>query len=394
MDSKTLDAFYKNPQNFKSKYLGPIKYEGQVIAQYHHPNRLITELLGENSSKQFTSVQIIGSPGTGKTTLATFIAHGIHTRDSSYVVYHFGKSELLRFDQVLDSLPTDRNLILIFDDVSLAFKLISGDQKTKILQALTEARHPKLEKTDRKVIIISITHYGNALEKLVRSQGSWKLYTDMNNEEQQNFNSITKGYFKNKVDSFAKIILDQFRKQEFEIAITNNKSRIYKINDPFRFVMYYDNSRVRFALVPAHSCNLCSKDKKQIKKTEATPDEIIDLAQKYYSNHGIAGLKLALLVSGQTAQYQNQLIYSYNTCKEILSSFDIDLEQLALRMRERAQIKGTRLYTIRKKKTDFVADLEKIRANQSIEPISNDIEPNESELTEEQTSDELECIQN
>lgn len=366
-----------------SKYLGWIKYEDQAIAQYHNPMILVRELLGENKTKAFTSVQIIGSPGTGKTTLATFIAHETHIIDPSYLIFHFGKSELLRFDQVLDSLPTDRNLILIFDDVSLAFKLISGEQKTKILQALTEARHPKLEKTDRKVIIISITHYGNALEKLVRSQGSWKIFTDMNNEEQQNFNAITKGYFKNKVDSFARIILDQFRKGEFTVNVTNHKTRTHKINDPFRFVMYYDNSRVRFALVPSHSCNLCSKDKKQIKKTKATPDEIIELAQKYYANHGISGLKLALLTTGQTAQYQNQLIYSYNTCRELLSSFDIDLESLALRMRERAQIKGTRLYTIKKKKTDFIADLEKIRTNQTIEAISNEVEPELSEIDQD-----------
>ncbi len=391
MNSQQLAQFYKEHKS-KGIYKGWITYENHAIAQWHNPNILIKELHGENQTKQFTSVQIIGSPGTGKTTLATTIAHGIHTRDPNYLVFHFGKHELLRFDTVLDSLPTDRDLILIFDDVSLAFKLISGEQKTKILQALTEARHPKLEKTDRKVIIISITHYGNALEKLVRSQGSWKFFTDMNNEEQQNFNAITKGYFKNKVDGFARTVLDQFRKGEFKVNVTANKFHTYKINDPFRFVMYFDNSRVRFALVPAHSCNLCSKDKKQIKKTQATPDEIIQLAQKYYANHGIAGLKLALLTTGQTAQYQNQVIYSYNTCKEILSSFDINLEQLAQRMRERAQIRGTRLYTIRKKKTDFVADLEKIRNKTDIEPISNDIEPEEIKLEEEQTREEIECI--
>jgi hypothetical protein len=378
MNLKQIDQFYADLKQNKAHYLGYVMYEGQRIAQWHHPIRMIEDIHGENQTKQFTSIQIIGSPGTGKTTLATFIAHEIHSRDPSYLVYHFGKKEILNFDTVLDSLP-NRNVILVFDDVSLVFKLIKDqDRKTKVLQTLTEARHPKFESSDRKVIVIANTHYSNALEKLWRSQGNWKMYTDLNNEEQGNFNAITKGYYKSKVANFSSITLEQFRKKEFTVSLTSTRTKTYETNKPFRFIMAYDNSKLRFFLIPAKSCNLCSRDKRMTKKTEATPDEIIKLAEKYYDKHGIAGLKLALLAAGRTEQYQNQLVYAYNTSKEILSAFDIDLEKLALRMRERAQIRGSRLYTIRKKKTDFAADLEKIRHSQNVEPITDEVEPNDA----------------
>ena len=60
------------------------------------------------------------------------------------------------------------DLILIFDDISLVFKLKEGQaKKSEILSALTEARHPKFASEDRKVIIIANIHYMNSIERNV-----------------------------------------------------------------------------------------------------------------------------------------------------------------------------------------------------------------------------------
>lgn len=354
-------------RSLQNSYLGPIEYMGQKIAQYHNPKIFIEDILGENRTKQFTSILIIGSPGTGKTTLATFIAHGIHTLED-YLVVHLKKRELLNFDQIMENLP-NRNVILIFDDVSLIFKNITDPTKrTTILTTLTEARHPKFENSDRRVIVIANIHYVNAIEKMWRSQGGWKFYTDLSNEEIQNFNHMTKSKFKHKVEVFSKVTTEQFRKGRFTVSLTNNKDSTYTIDKPFRFIMCYDSSSLRFFLVPDETCNFCDPRANKHKKTKATPQEIIKLAEKYYGKDGRAGMKLALMLAGHTEQFRNKVVYSLNTSKEILSTFETDNEKIALQLREDAQIKDPRLYSIRRKKTDFVKDLEQIRQEQQPKP--------------------------
>lgn len=365
MDSRQILKDRLAGTNRKSglKYLGPIIYEGQKIAQFHNPDLFINDIFGENESKQFTSILIIGSPGTGKTTLATFIGHELHTRNPYYIV-HLGKKELLNFDRIMDSLP-NQDIILIFDDVSLIFKHIKDPiKRTTILTTLTEARHPKFQTKDRKVVVIANIHYVNSIEKMWRSQGSWKIYTDMSNEEIQNFNYMTKSEFKQKVKVFAQITLEQFRRHKFTVSLTNNTKETYTINKPFRFIMVYDNSSLRFFLVPNKSCNICSSEKNKQSKVKAIPKDIIALSEKYYGKYGPKGLKDALIILGQTAQLQNKEVYAMNNAMEILSTFDVDPEELSLELRRRAQIKGTRIYTIHKKKTDFLKDLEDIQKNE------------------------------
>lgn len=345
------------------RYLGSIKYKDTDIAQYHNPNLFIRDILGENETKQFTSILIIGSPGTGKTTLATFIGHQLHTL-GDYLVIHFKRKDLLKFDVVMASLP-NRNLVLIFDDVSLVFKNIQDPEKrAKILTTLTEARHPNFEDTDRRIVVIANIHYTNAIEKMWRSQGGWKIYTDLSGEEIDNFNHMTKGRYKHQVDIFSRITTDMFRRKKFTVSLTNRQTKEYTIDKPFRFVMCYDNSTVRFFLTPQEFCSYCAEGENQHVKIKAHPNDVIKLAKKYYKDDGIAGLKLALLVAGHTEQYRNKTVYAFNTGQDILQSIEVDREELALELRKKAQIKDTRLYTIRKKKVDYLKDLEDIQKNE------------------------------
>ena len=67
-------------------------------------------------------------------------------------------------------------------------------------------------------------------------------------------------------------------------------------------------------------------------------------------------------------QYPNRPIYAYNIAMALLSTFEIDKESLATYYRETARIKDKRLYTSKRKKTDFFADLDEIRAK-NISPL-------------------------
>ena len=365
MDSRTV-LRNAGKASGAGKYYGAIKYKGEEIAQWHNPKLFIQDILGENRTKQFTSILLIGGMGSGKTTLRKFINHEIHTQDD-FLVYNLTAKELATFDTFIDTLP-NRNLILNFEDVSLVFKTLKDPaQRNRILQTMTEARHPKFENSDRRIITISEIHYLHATEKMHRSLGSWKFWTDLSTEELQNFNHMTKGRYNQKAEIFAKTVTNQFRKGKFEVSLTNKKRRIYETNKPFRFVMCFDNINLRFFLVPAESCAFCSSDKGHLRKTKATPQQIIKLAEKYYKKDGVAGLKQALLFAGHTHQFRNNLVYAMNTAKEILATFDVNKEELADVLRKRAQIPDKRLYTIKAKKKNFEADLEAIVNEQTSE---------------------------
>jgi len=244
LDSKQIsESRYKS--SFKKKYFGAIKFEGEEIAQWHNPKLFINDILGENRTKQFTSILLIGGMGSGKTTLSRFISHEIHTRED-FLVYNLGKKELMSFDTYIDTLP-NRNLVLCFRDISLAFKTMKDpQQRNRVLQAITEARHPKWENSERRIISISEIHYIHATEKMHRSLGTWKFYTDLSTEELQNFNHITKGRYSTKAEIFAHTVTDMFRKSEFTVSLTNKKRRKYYTDKPFRFIMCFDNVSLRF----------------------------------------------------------------------------------------------------------------------------------------------------
>lgn len=384
------------------RYKGAIDYKGQKIAQWHNPKLFLDELYGENQTKQFTSLMAIGTPGTGKSSLLTFISHGMHTRNPNYYVMHCYKKHLLQLDKTIESAPPNRDLVMNFHDVSSVFKLVkSPEQKARILETLTEARHPLLVETDRKVLVNVNVHYENSMEKMWRSQGSWKVYTDMSSDEAQVFNGKTHNRYDHKVDIFQKTVLDQFRKKEFTVSLTNNKTQTYVTGGVeqdnkrsnfygkkgiFRFIMVYDTIGVKFYLIPLEYCGLCHEKGQDLKKTEATPKEIDQLICKYYgTKDGRAGMKLALVNAGVTHQFRNKPVYAYNIAYDLLSTFDVNKEELADYYRDIAQIKDKRLYTPRKKKVDFFADLKAIRA-QNVSPLGN-LTLNKMKITDQEDID-------
>lgn len=360
--STDLGSKARELRNSKLKYQGAIQFHGVPIAQWHNPKILIDELIAENQVKRFTSALIIGTPGTGKTTLADFLVHEIHKKKPSYLVKNFGKKEVLNFGNVLDSLPNE-DLIMKLDDISLVFKMKEGQSnKNEILSALTEARHPKFENSDRKIMIFSNIHYMNSIEKMWRSQGGWKIYTDMSNEERLNFNAITKSQFDNKLKQFAKTTRDQFLKGKFTIKKSKKELQEYTTDHPGRLFMCYDGNYPRFFFSVKESCLTCSGTKNEYMKL--TPAQIIELISKHYGNDGIAGLKMELLRAGETAQFRNNTIYSYFDAKKLLTTFDIEggMEALGMALRKRAKIPDKKLKHVKKKSNDIIEEAKKLQS--------------------------------
>lgn len=364
-------------------YVGPIIYEGKKIAQFYNPKLLIDDIIAENKTKRFTNILNIGTPGTGKSTLAGFIAHEIHTKAPNYHVVWFDKYNLMNFDIVMDRLP-NRDVIMIFDDVSLIFKLIRDKTKRyEILSALTEARHPKLG-GDRRVIIIANIHYLHSMDKMWRSQGSWKIYTDLSLEEQQNFNHITKSRYKALVNTFSKTSVQMFRKLNFELRLTASAdSKVtYETDNPFRVMMCFDNVYLRFFVYTKKSCKICEKKVAILNPgPKVDSNKIFDVLKKHYQNDGIMGLKLALFLTGRSKQYRNRIMYGFNIAKDIITTLNVDLDDLEKTIRKRQNIKDKRAKT---PKSNVEKILEELKTQEEISmdvfnEISDDIPDDQEE---------------
>lgn len=337
---KTADLIQKindkSSQAAKAKYMGPIKYMNTDIAQYYNPTLVINDIINENQTKNFTSILLIGTPGTGKTTLATFLAHSIHTQ-TNFKVKWFGKEDIRNLDNVLKDLPAE-DYILIFDDVSMAIKRIKDPQKRlDVLEALTTIRHPA-SGADRNIITIANIHYMFALEKIWRDQGSWKIFTDLQGEELQNFNNYTRFNFSRKAETFSGIALDQFRKKTFWLKTSNNsEKKPYTTNKPFRFVMVHDGVKLRFMLVPRLGCSECSGES-YVKKPKIHAAPLVDVLAAKYGKDGTLALKFLAWTKGQNEQVRKPLKYALDDVIKMDGLYDIDWPKVAISLREKSGI--------------------------------------------------------
>ena len=352
---------------YGSKYQGPIKYKDTEIAQWHNPKLFLEGLFNENRNKRFTSILNIGAMGSGKSTVRRFIEHHAHEKKGYYVV-NFTADDMPHLDERLADLPLNRDLFMAFEDVSLVFKLMSGERKNRALATITTARHPNLGNTrdskikapDRRIMIVSEIHYIPAMEKMMRSFSSWRFYSDMSEEEEGIFNHATRGKYQTKVDTYRKLVLNQFRKSEFTVSLTASQNKTYEIDKPFRLVMCYDTARVRFFLVPREDCSLCNADYEA--QPNATAEELIKLMESYDPKHATQALKTVLAVKNYSDQYPRDLARTIEVAKHAMASVRVPPEALAMALRKKSKYTGKPYKHSRLKKRDYMADLARIRA--------------------------------
>ena len=353
---------------YGSKYQGPIKYKDTEIAQWHNPKLFLEGLFNENRNKRFTSILNIGAMGSGKSTVRRFIEHHAHEKKGYYVV-NFTADDMPHLDERLADLPLNRDLFMAFEDVSLVFKLMSGERKNRALATITTARHPNLGNTrdskikapDRRIMIVSEIHYIPAMEKMMRSFSSWRFYSDMSEEEEGIFNHATRGRYAQKVETYRKLVLRQFRKSEFRVSLTANTDKTYKIDDPFRLVMCYDTAEVRFFLVPMESCSMC--DAEWQAKPNATPEDLIRLMESYDPKHATQALKTILAVKNYSDQFPRDLARTIEVGKQAMASVRVDPAQLATALRKKSKYTGKPYKHSRLKKRNYMQDLEELRKN-------------------------------
>ena len=255
------------------------------------------EILNVNRGIDVVKINLIGSPSTGKTTLAKTLAHLIHQEaDSPYIVKIFTRAELLDMENTLSKLQP-LNHVMIFDDVSW---LVAGNNKAKIDQVqktFTEIRHLPGGQ-DIKAIIIFNFHYSMAVPKHLR-QANFFGFTDMGSSETENAQKLLglRNMFR----------IEEFRRATFEAGSTYKDATeekpeqlatfsyklgkmgkfTYTYRQPFAPALWWNNNSLRHIVFPTREwidpiCNYCSGTAVTA-ENKGDAQEFFDRANKAYN---------------------------------------------------------------------------------------------------------------
>ena len=285
---------------------------------------------------------LIGGMGSGKTTLCTFLAHELHKK-GNYVIKWFGKEDIRNIDKIFETLPPAPH-VLIFDDVSKALEGMPADRKRQIIQALTEVRHDKGRQNARKIITIVNVHYMMSFEKFWRSQGGIKIFTDIQREELNNINQMTKGIYARKLESFLKICDDQFTNKEFTVSLTERRDKTYTTNEPFRFAMVLDRKGVRFFLYYLDGCVLCNRHQRIEQKQRVDEEVLVDVILDKKKRNGISILRHLVLTRGYRQACSDNHYKAWCDIVALCEQYDVNWEKLANAINKKCKV----LYSPRK----------------------------------------------
>ena len=264
------------------------------------------EILNANRGLDVVKINLIGSPSTGKTTLAKTLGHLIHAiamekTKTPYVVKVFTREELLNMEETLSKLEPV-NHIMIFDDVSW---LVAGNNKAKIDQVqktFTEIRHLPGGQ-DIKVIIIFNFHYSLAIPKHLRQAHFFGL-TDLGSSELENTQKMVGTKNTKKLVEFRKAVFEAqstYREADgeneekpatFSYKISKQGKFTYNYRLPFAPALWWNNDSLRHIVFPAREwvqpvCSVCNGGTARTAEQKGDVAKFKELADKAYGESRI-----------------------------------------------------------------------------------------------------------
>lgn len=226
----------------------------------HSVKRLAYDILNVNRHTIYTSVNMIGLPGWGKTTSTWHLVHEITEIDPQFSVHWHFKEDILKIDKILKALPKQQPVIIIFDDVSWLLDNLERKKRNDILHKLTTIREiidPLYKRT--RVILLMDFHYSYAVPKAFR-QSSFAVQLSITNEERENYLKTIghSQWNKRKILAFTKILESAYKYNKFQVKSPNRKAPyIYETDNPFRPAMVFNMSQIHLMLFHEVKCNKC-----------------------------------------------------------------------------------------------------------------------------------------
>ena len=259
-----------------------IKWKGIPMIRNHSFLASISDIIKVAEGVQGFAAQgsdairigLVGDTHTGKSTMASAIAHAIHKKSKlHWVVKIFSKEQLIEFKKtLLDLTPT--NHILIFDDVSFLASLYGKNKIDLLQQAQTEIRHFDKDR-DVKIIAIYNYHYTKALPPYLR-QADFKYYTSVGSSEEKNLEEMLHSKKGNKMATVSRFQEQFFRartKGFYRFPVGAKQFLKLDYRDPFILTLFWDNIGIRPVISPTREwmdeiCAVCTEGKDKVTDEE------------------------------------------------------------------------------------------------------------------------------
>ena len=313
-----MQIVYRNYNTIEKKKAAPITQEWNNcrMIRNHSIRACVREILSVNMGIDVVKINLIGSPSTGKTTLARTIGHLIHElANTPFAVKVFNRADLMDMEGTLAKLQP-MNHVLIFDDISW---LSAGNSKQKLDQlqkTFTEVRHLPGGQ-DIKVIIIFNFHYNLSIPKHLR-QANFFCYTDMGSSEIENTQKIVGLKNTGKILDFVRVVQEAQTTGipatsetdavpgtfSYKITRDGKKKFTYVYREPYAPALWWNRNSLRHIVFPAREwiqpiCPLCTGS---IEKTEKQQVDLAEFKKSILENFTIGivrqGLRLKLYQHG------------------------------------------------------------------------------------------------
>ena len=292
--------------NSKAKTNLPVTIEwlGSRMIRNHSIKATVKEILTISESLDVVKINIIGNPGTGKTTLAKTLAHLIHKMSEiPYAVKILDRESLLNFEATLKTLqPT--NYVLIFDDVSFLGASANKKQVEIVKKAFSEVRH--LEGgSDVKIIAIMNFHYSYGLDKFLR-QSNFSFYTSVGSSEMDNMTKTLGIQNTQKIEQFQRVTQMALLKKKYAFQLGTQKGKwfVYDYRQPFAPALFFNSMSLRVIAFPKREwidklCSVCVGSQTLLLKDGLNVDDFAkQLDSKFGKQIGRNALRIKLFQNG------------------------------------------------------------------------------------------------
>jgi len=336
MPIEVIEKSFENPLSMVKKDNKPVitRWKNIPMIRTHSIQAAVRQILQATKALDVVKVGIIGEPSTGKTELASTIAHLCHKISEQegmekYAVRSFAREDFMDMEATLAKLsPT--NYIMRFQDLSF---LSAGANKKEIEQVkktITEIRHLK---EDVKVILIYDYHYTLGLDKYLR-QADFRFFTSLGSSEAENMEKIVGGKYRARLDQFKKMYVEIKSKQKASFLV-KKEWFTYSYKNPFVPCLFYDEAKLRFVVFPLRTwidpiCSVCANSDDPDVESEISLPNFIEKLEKVYSKaHILQALRLKLFVNGiNTYDRHTSSVSKY--LDKVLENRTINLEDLAV----------------------------------------------------------------
>jgi len=306
-----------------------IEWLGSKMIRNHSIRAAVKEILTISESLDVVKINIIGNPGTGKTTLAKTLGHLIHKMsDIPYAIKVLTRDDLLNFEAFLAKLqPT--NYVLIFDDVSFLGASANKKQIEMVKKSMTEIRHlPGGE--DVKIIAIFNFHYSFGLDKYIR-QSNFSFYTSVGSSEMENMQKTLGVKNTEKIENFQRVHQMALLKRKFAYRLGKNWF-IYSFRSPFVPALFYNSMSLRTVVFPKREmidklCSICiNADNVPLKEGINVEEFVNKLFSAFGKQIGRNAIRIKLFQNGINV-YPKRQKQAMKYIDEVMENKTVSLQQ-------------------------------------------------------------------